>query len=120
MWPERCPVAGRPLLGPANRTINHLRVRVEEQERLARPTMASPGDGVIRQPSWGRLGLEVATDLVGWLAVFAILQAIGVSAIQKITGPSLGWELLLVLLLFFAVTVVVRAIFILLARRAPH
>jgi hypothetical protein len=79
--------------------------------------MGVPTDGVIRQPSWGRLGLEVITDLVGWVAVFAILQAIGVSALEKITGPSLVWELLLVLILFFAVTVVVRVGFILLARR---
>lgn len=75
-------------------------------------------DGRIRQPSWGRLGLEVVTDLVGWVAVFAILQVIGTTALQRLTGPSLVWELLLVLILFFAVTVVVRVAFILLARRA--
>jgi hypothetical protein len=82
--------------------------------------MENPSDGVIRQPSWGRLGLEIITDLVGWLAVFAILQAIGVKALQKITGPSLVWELFLVLILFFIVTVVVRVFFILMARRAAQ
>lgn len=74
-------------------------------------------DGVIRQPSWGRLGLEIVTDLIGWLVVFAVLQAIGVAAIQKLTGPTLVGELLIVLLLFFAVTVLVRIGFILVARR---
>ncbi|MGC2289134.1 MAG: hypothetical protein WA688_04680 [Thermoplasmata archaeon] len=84
---------------------------------MAQPTTEASSDGRIRQPSWGRLGLEVVTDLVGWLAVFAILQAIGTKALQKITGPSLIWELLLVLILFFAVTVLVRIGFILVARR---
>ncbi len=93
---------------------------MEEQVRLARPTMEAPTDGRIRQPSWGRLGLEVITDLVGWVAVFAILQAVGTKALQKITGPTLIWELLFVLILFFAVTLVVRVVFILLAQRAAR
>jgi biotin transporter BioY len=82
--------------------------------------MEAPTDGVIRQPSWGRLGLEVLTDLVGWVVVFAILQVIGIGVLHRITGPSLVWELLLVLILFFAVTIIVRVAFILLARRATH
>lgn len=80
--------------------------------------MAAPPDGRIRPPSWGRVGLEVVTDLVGWLAVFAILQIVGTKALQRITGPALAWELLFVLILFFAVTVVVRMIFLLFARRS--
>jgi hypothetical protein len=93
-------------------------VRGEERIRVAQSiTETPPADGRIRQPSWGRLGLEVVTDLVGWVGVFAILQVIGTKALQRLTGPSLVWELLLVLILFFAVTVIVRVAFILLARR---
>jgi hypothetical protein len=66
------------------------------------------------------LGLEIVTDLVGWIAVFAILQVVGVKALQRITGPSLIWELFLVLVLFFLVTVVVRVAFIALARRTAR
>jgi hypothetical protein len=85
---------------------------------IPEPSIPQPSsDGRIRQPSWGRLGLEVITDLVGWVVVFGVLQAIGTAALQKVTGPSLVWELLLVLVLFFAVTLVVRVGFILLARR---
>ncbi len=80
--------------------------------------MAAPSDATIRTPSWGRLGLEVLTDLVGWLVVFSILQVVGTKALQRITGPALAWELLFVLILFFAVTVVVRMVFLLLARRS--
>lgn len=80
--------------------------------------MASPTDGHIQPPSWSRLGLEVATDLIGWFAVFAILQAVGTSALQRVTGPPLFAELLVVLALFLAVTIVVRVVFILFARRA--
>jgi hypothetical protein len=93
---------------------------VPEEVRVARPTVQAPTDDRIRQPSWGRLGLEIVIDLVGWLAVFAILQAVGMSAVQKVTGSSLVVELFLVLILFFVVTVVVRVAFILLARRAPR
>jgi hypothetical protein len=84
---------------------------------VAGPSMVAPSDVTIRQPSWGRLGLEVVTDLVGWLVVFAILQAVGTKALQSVTGPALVWELLLVLILFFVVTVAVRIVFILFARR---
>jgi hypothetical protein len=85
--------------------------------RGARPIPEPSSDGRIRQPSWGRLGLEVITDLFGWLVVFAVLQAIGTKALQKVTGTTLLGELVIVLILFFAVTVVVRVGFILLARR---
>jgi hypothetical protein len=84
---------------------------------VAQPSTDTSADGRIRQPSWGRLGLEVITDLFGWLVVFGVLQLVGTKALQSITGPSLIWELLLVLILFFAVTVVVRVIFTLAARR---
>lgn len=84
---------------------------------MAQPSTEASSDGRIRQPSWGRLGLEIITDLIGWVVVFGILQLIGTSALQRITGPSLIWELLLVLILFFAVTVVVRVAFTLIARR---
>jgi hypothetical protein len=79
-----------------------------------------PPDGRIRQPSWGRLGLEVVTDLVGWVAVFAILQAVGAKGLQQITGTSLVWELFLVLILFLVVTIIVRVAFILFARRSTR
>jgi hypothetical protein len=85
---------------------------------VARQIPEASSDGRIRQPSWGRLGLEVVTDLIGWVAVFAILQAVGTAALKKITGPSLVWELLFVLILFFVVTLIVRVGFIFLARRA--
>lgn len=88
-----------------------------EPGRVAQLSPEVSSDGRIRQPSWGRLGLEVVTDLVGWLVVFGVLQLIGTAALQKITGPTLIWELLLILILFFAVTVVVRIGFILIARR---
>jgi hypothetical protein len=84
---------------------------------VARLDGQAPSDGRIRQPSWGRLGLEVVTDLVGWVAVFAILQAVGTKALQQITGTSLIWELLVVFILFFSVTIIVRVAFILFARR---
>lgn len=83
-------------------------------------TVATPSDGTYRQPSWGRLGLEIVTDLIGWVAVFVILQAVGTPALQKITGPSLIWELFFVLILFLVVTILVRVAFILLARRTPQ
>jgi hypothetical protein len=95
-------------------------VRVLEEVRMARAAVDTPTDGSIRQPSWGRLGLEIVIDLVGWLAVFSILQLVGTGAIQKVTGSSLVVELFLVLILFFAVTVVVRVAFILVTRRAPR
>jgi hypothetical protein len=82
--------------------------------------MAAPTKGVSQQPSWGRLGLEVLTDLIGWFAVFAIVQGIGIHAFQKVAGPSLLWDLLLVLILFVIVTVVVRIAFIAFARRTAH
>jgi len=75
-------------------------------------------DGIIRQPSWGRLALEFIVDVIGWLVVLGILQAIGTAALHRLTGPSLFGELILVLLLFFVVTVAVRLGFIYLARRA--
>lgn len=84
---------------------------------MAQPSTDASSDGRIRQPSWGRLGLEILTDLLGWLVVFGVLQVIGTKALQSITGPSLIWELFLVLILFFAVTVVVRIVFIVIARR---
>jgi len=84
---------------------------------VARPQTEASIDGKIRQPSWARLGLEVLTDLVGWLVVFAVLQVVGVQSVQKVTGPTLIGELVLVLILFFAVTLVVRVVFTLLARR---
>lgn len=77
----------------------------------------APSDGRIRQPTWGRLGLEVVTDLIGWLAVFAILQVGGTAALRKITGSSFVLELFIVLILFLVVTIVVRVVFILFARR---
>jgi hypothetical protein len=85
-----------------------------------RATIEPPSDGIIRQPSWGRLGLEILTDLVGWIVVFVILQAVGVAALQKVTGTSLVAELFIVLVLFFVVTVAVRVGFIVLARRTVH
>ena len=91
-----------------------------ERILVALSTPEESSDGRIRQPSWGRLGLEIVTDLVGWLVVFAVLQAIGTAAIQRVTGPSLFAELVVVLILFFAVTVVVRVAFTLLARRTIH
>lgn len=87
---------------------------------MARPTTETSPDGRIRQPSWGRLGLEIVTDLLGWLVVFAVLQAIGLAAIQKVFGTSLFTELVLVLILFFAVTLAVRVGFTVLARRTIH
>ena len=110
---RRCVPAG---ISPANKTINPFRVRGAERVRVDQVSQEA-SDGRIRQPSWGRLGLEVVTDLVGWLVVFAVLQLIGTAALQRITGPTLIWELLLILILFFAVTVVVRVGFILIARR---
>jgi hypothetical protein len=77
-------------------------------------------DATIRQPSWGRLGLEIVTDLIGWIAVFLILQAVGVAALQRLTGTTLIGELIVVLILFFAVTVVVRVLFLYLARRTTR
>lgn len=79
-----------------------------------------PPSGGVRQPSWGRLGLEIVTDLIGWLFVLGVLQAVGTAAFQKVTGTSLVVELLVILLMFFAVTVVVRIAFLMLGRRAAR
>lgn len=112
---------------PANRTINPQTVRGSERIRVARATTEAPplppeppAGGGIRQPSWGRIGLEIVTDLIGWLVVLGLLEAIGVAALQKVTGKSLVTELLVVLLLFFAVTILVRVAFLVLARRPPR
>ncbi len=81
------------------------------------PSPSPPPGTVSTQPSWGRLGLEFVTDLVGWLVVLGVLDAVGSTTLDKITRNLFG-ELVLILVLFFIVTVVVRIGFILLARRA--
>jgi hypothetical protein len=75
-----------------------------------------PGGGY-RPPSWGRLGLEVITDVIGWLVAIAILELIGTAALDQIAGNTVVGVVVIVVVVFFAVTVIVRVGFILLARR---
>ncbi len=84
---------------------------------MAGPSSSPVPGSVSTQPSWGRLGLEFVTDLVGWLIVLGVLDAVGSATLDKITKNLFG-ELVLILVLFFAVTVIVRIGFIVLARRA--
>lgn len=84
--------------------------------RVAEPI---PGGGY-RPPSWGRLGLEVVTDVIGWLVAVAVLELIGSSTLDRIAGNTVVGVVVLVVIVFFAVTVIVRVGFILLARRSPR
>lgn len=79
-----------------------------------------PSAGVVRPQSWGRLGLEVVTDVIGWLAAIAILELIGTAALDRIAGNTVVGVVVIVVVVFFAVTVIVRVGFILLARRTDR
>lgn len=74
-------------------------------------------DDVRAPPTWTSLGLEVVTDVVGWLVALAILQGIGTATIARIAHHSLVAEVLFLLVWFFLVTIVVRVVFLYARRR---
>jgi hypothetical protein len=79
-----------------------------------------PSPGVLRPSSWGRLGLEVVTDVIGWLAAIAILELIGTTALDRIARNTVVGVVVIVVIVFFAVTVIVRVGFMLLPRRTTR
>jgi hypothetical protein len=79
-----------------------------------------PSPGVLRPQSWGRLGLEVVTDVIGWLAAIAVLELIGTATLDRIAGNTVVGVVVIVVIAFFAVTVLVRVGFTLLARRTTR
>ncbi len=57
---------------------------------------------------WRDLGLEVVVDVFGWLAVLAAVGAIGENTFRTWLGGNFFAELLVLIVIFFAITLAVR------------
>ncbi len=60
---------------------------------------------------WRDLGLEVVVDVVGWLAVLAAVGAIGENTFRSWLGGNFFAELLVLIVIFFVITLAVRIVF---------